>query len=95
MAHTQGHSRDLSASVAVHVCSVMSDSATPQTVACQTPLSRGFSRQEYFSGLPFLPPEDLPDPGIEPASSVLQAGSFPLSHLAAVKNQMRLRTPFS
>ena len=41
---------------------------TPGTVACQTPLSMGFSRQEYWSGLPFPPPGDLSDPGIEPAS---------------------------
>ena len=46
----------------------MSDSATPWTVAFQTPLSMGFSRQEYWSGLPFLSPGDLPDPGIEPGS---------------------------
>ena len=42
--------------------------ATPWTVAYQAPLSMGFSRQEYWRGLPFLPPEDLLDPGIEPAS---------------------------
>ena len=42
--------------------------ATLWTVARQAPLSIGFSRQEYWSGLPFLPPEDLPDPGIEPPS---------------------------
>jgi len=38
---------------------------TPWTAACQAPLSIGFSRQEYCSGLPFPPPENLPDPGIE------------------------------
>ena len=38
---------------------------TPRTVARQTPLSTGFSRQEYWSGMPFSPPGDLPDPGIE------------------------------
>ena len=38
------------------------------TVAHQAPLSMGFSRQEYWSGLPCSPPGDLPDPGIEPAS---------------------------
>ena len=43
-------------------------SATPWTVACQAPLSMGFSRQEYCSGLPCPPPGDLPDPGIQPAS---------------------------
>ena len=42
--------------------------ATPWTVARQAPLSMGFSRQEYWSGLPCLPPGDLPDPGIEPRS---------------------------
>ena len=44
--------------------------ATPWTVAHQAPLSMGFSRQEYWSGLPFPPPGDLPDPGIEPACPV-------------------------
>ena len=47
-------------------CSVMSDSfATPWTIALQTPLSMGFSRQEYWSGLPCPPPGDLPNPGLE------------------------------
>ena len=41
---------------------------TPWTIACQAPLSMGSSRQEYCSGLPCLPPGDLPDPGITPAS---------------------------
>ena len=53
--------------VCVFNCSVMSDSATPWTVALQTP-SKGFYRQEYWSGLPFLPPGALPDPEIEPMS---------------------------
>ena len=62
----------------VKVClSVVSDSATPWTVARQSPLSMGFSRQEYWSGLPWPPPGDLPDPGIEPWSPVLQADSLP------------------
>ena len=50
---------------------------TPWTVACQAPLSTGFSRQEYWSGLPFPSPGDIPDPGIEPRSSALQADSLP------------------
>ena len=50
------------------------------TAAHQTPLSMGFLRQEYWSGLPSPPPRDLPDPGIEPASPALQANSLPLSH---------------
>ena len=58
-------------------CSVMSDSVAPWTVAHQAPLSMGFSRQEYWSGLPFLSPRDLPDPEIGPRSSALQADSLP------------------
>ena len=47
------------------------------TVACQTPLSMGFPRQEYWSELPFPSQGDLPDPGIKPRSPVLQADSLP------------------
>ena len=47
--------------------------ATLWTVAHQAPLSMGFSRQEYWSGLPFPFPGDLPNPGIEPRSPALQA----------------------
>ena len=50
--------------------------ATPWSVARQVPLSMGFYRQEYWSGLPFPSPGDLPDPGIEPGSPQLQAGSL-------------------
>ena len=53
---------------------------TPQTAAHQAPLSLGFSRQEYWSGLPFPSPGDLPDSGIKPASLALQSDSLPLSH---------------
>ena len=51
--------------------------ATPWTVASQAPLSMGFFRQEYWSGLPFPSPEHLPDPGIEPGSPALQADYLP------------------
>ena len=51
--------------------------ATPWTVACWAPLSMGFSRKEYWSGLPFPSPGDRPDPGIEPRSLALQADSLP------------------
>ena len=51
--------------------------ATSWTVACQTPLSMGFSRKEYWSGLPFPSLGDLPDPGIEPGSPAFQADSLP------------------
>ena len=50
--------------------------ATPWTVACQVPPTMGFSRQEYWSGLPFPTPGDLPNPRIEPRSPALQADSL-------------------
>ena len=50
---------------------------TPWTVAGQAPLSMEFSRQEYWSGLPFSSPGDLPDPGIEPGCPALEADSLP------------------
>ena len=51
--------------------------ATPWTVAYQAPPSMKFSRQEYWSGLPFPSPGDLPHPGIEPGSLALQADALP------------------
>ena len=66
----------------MHECLAFKSSltATPWTVARQASLSMGFSRQEYWSGLPFLFPEDLPNPGIEPEAPVpsplLQEYSF-------------------
>ena len=56
-------------------CSDMSASASPWTAALQVPLSMEFSREEYWIGLPFLTPGDLPEPGIEPTSPAL-AGKF-------------------
>ena len=55
----------------------MSDSLQPHELhaACQAPLSMGISKQEYWSGLLFPPPGDLPDPGIKPTSPAL-AGRF-------------------
>ena len=50
---------------------------TPWTVAFQPSLSMGFSRQEYWSGLPFPSPRDLPNPGIEPGIPILQGDSLP------------------
>ena len=49
---------------------------TPWTIAYQAPPSMGFSRQEYWSGLPFPSPEDLPNPGIKPESPDLQADAL-------------------
>jgi len=51
--------------------------ATPWTVAYQAPPSMEFSRQEYWSGLPFSSPGDLPNPGMEPRSPTLQADALP------------------
>ena len=56
--------------------SVVSDSLIPWTVTHQTTLSMEFSRQEYWSGLPFPSPGDLPNPGTKPRSSALQADSL-------------------
>ena len=56
---------------------------TPWTVTHQTPLSMGFFQQEYWSGLPFPSPGDLPNPEIKPGSLALQADSLPLSHREA------------
>ena len=61
------------------MCSVLSDSMTPWTVVHQAPLCMGFSRQEYWGGLPFPPPGDLPNPGIKlesPLSLALAGRSF-------------------
>ena len=55
--------------------------ATPWIVAYQVPLSMGFSRQEYWNGLPFPPPGDLPDPGIDPATPAWQEDSLLLEPL--------------
>ena len=57
-------------------------------VARQALLSMEFSRQEYWSGLPFPFPGHLPDPRIEPASPALQADSLPLSHQGSPLNHM-------
>ena len=51
--------------------------ATPWAVAYQVPPSMGFSRQEYWSGLPFPSPGDLPNPGIKPRSPALQTDALP------------------
>ena len=64
---------------ACSITSVLSDSGTLWTVANQAPVSMGFSRQEYCSGLSDPPPGDLPDPGVKPGSPALQADSLRLS----------------
>ena len=68
-------------------------SATLWTVAHQAPLSMAFSRQEYWSGLPCPPPEDLPNPGIKPASlmSPALAGGFFTTHATWEAQVMNIR----
>ena len=60
--------------------------ATPGTVTPQAPLSMGFPRQEFWSGLPFPTPGDLPTPGVEPRSPPLQADSLPAKPQGKLKN---------
>ena len=83
------------------VCSVVSDSATPWTVAHQAPLSLEFSRQEYWNGLTFPPPGDIPDTQVEPASLVSPAvtggfftiaGDYNLIFLKILKGKIMTHT---
>ena len=71
----KGHVRE--SEVKVKSLSLVWLFATPWTIAYQGPLSMGFSRQEYWSGLPFPSPGDLPNPGIESRSPTLQADTLP------------------
>ena len=64
----------------INKCSLLSSVwlfVTPWTVACQSPLSMKFSRQEYWSGWPFSSPGNFPNPGIKPGSPALQIDSLP------------------
>ena len=77
--------------IVIFGCSVVSNSSvTPMSVVCQPPVSMGFPRQEYWSGLPFPTPGDLPNPGSEPAfpvSAALQVGSLPTEPLGKPKSK--------
>ena len=70
--------------VSVYTCVWVCEVAQSYLTLCDpvdcSPLSMGFSRQEYWSGLPFPSPGDLPNPGIKPRSPALQADAYPLSH---------------
>ena len=77
---------------------VSSSFVIPWTVAHQAPLSMGFPRQEYWSGVPFPPPGDLPDPEIEPTSlksPALAGGFFPIqfSAVQSLSHIQLLATP--
>ena len=75
--------------------SVLSDSfATPRTVACQTPLSMGFPRQEDWSGLSFPFPGDLPNPGIKHASPAL-AGRFSTREASFMMDLSQITMPYT
>ena len=67
--------------------------ATPWTAAYQVPLSMGFSRQEYWSGLPFTSPGDLPNPGIESVFPALQTDTLPSKPPGGESNQTSNHTP--
>ena len=65
---------------------------TPCTAACQVPLSMGFSRQEYWSGLPIPSPGDLPEPGIESRSPALQADALTSEPPGKPKAESKIKT---
>ena len=67
-------------------CSGVQFFATPWTITCQVPLSMGFSRQEYWSGLPYPPPGDFPNLRKEPRSPTLQVDSLPSEPPGKPKN---------
>ena len=69
--------------------------ATPWTVAYQAPLSMEFSRQEYWSRLPFPSPGDFPNPGIEPRSPAFQANSLSPSHRVLCHKGKRKKLNFN
>ena len=64
--------------------------ATPWTIACQAPLSMAFSRQEYWSELPYPPPGISPIPRMSPAAPALQADSLPLNHKRSPKRKYKV-----
>ena len=80
ISHCLGNGPEYGTHTLTHIACVraMQLFVTPWNVACQAPLSMGFFRQEYWSGLPGAPPGDLPNSGIEPASlmSPALAGTF-------------------
>ena len=76
LSHMSHPIRKLPQSESVHVLSRAGLLATPRTAAHQAPVSMEFPRREYWDGLPFPPPGDLPDPGIEPTSLVSCIGRW-------------------
>ena len=90
MKDTPYGSRDRSKSVCVLNHSVISNSWQPQGLQHTRALCPwGFSRQEYWSGLPYLPPGDLPNPGIKPRSPILQAILYQLTHQGSPSLRIR------
>ena len=84
--HTSKMQRPVIAVVVESLNCVQLYFAVSWTIARQAPLSMGFSRQEYWSGLSCSPPGDLPDSGIEPMSPALEVISLPLSHQGSPNN---------
>ena len=94
--HWQVSSLPLKVKVKVKLLSHVQLFATSWTVAYQAPLSMRFSRQEYWSGLPFPSPGDLPDPGIEPRSPALESDALtsePPGKLINVPNALKKEKP--
>ena len=73
-----------------HVLSHVQLFATPWSASCQAPLSIGFSREEFWSGLPFPPPGESSHPGIEFVSPALHMDSLPTETLGKPQNSVRL-----
>ena len=79
-------------------CKAVSDSCNPMDCSHRAPLSMGFPRRDYWTGLPFPPPWHLPAPGMEPESPDWQTGPLPLSHQGSPRVPLScpdLMTPFS
>ena len=76
----QSHEKKKKRKVRVLVAQLCPTLCDPQTIACQALLYTGFSRQEYWSGLPFPSPGDLPTPGMEPKSPASKVVLYCLSH---------------
>ena len=86
LCHLQQYGWTLRACAVCVVASVMSNFVNLWTIVCQAPLSMGFARQEYWNGLPFLSPGDLPDPGIKHSSPAVQVDSLPAEPQGKPKN---------
>ena len=84
-----GHLLSTDVCMRTQLLSLVRPFVTPWTSTHQAPLSKGFPKQEYWNGLPFPSPGDLPNPGIKPASPTWQMDSLPLSHQPISSDDLR------